>query len=311
MKDNTLALGSLDNYLIIDKLEKGGYSTVYKVKHEKTNKLFAAKVVERYCKNEIEMNKKLSETQSPFINKYIDFLQGDLKLGKTEDFVSFFIFELCSKGSLNHYINSYYGGFEEKYCKVIFYKILQGIKVIHDNGICHRDIKADNILLDEEFNIKICDFGFSSYNKKIQDEYLGTRKYMAPEIVKGLTYDAIKADIFSLGVLLFNLRTSKFLFDLTKVNGTSLYDYVKDKNEIIWKIAESNGIRGLSNEFKKLFLKMVSFEPNERPNINDILEDEWFSEIRNLTKVDFEKLNQEVSNEFKKRERVFSLEKHD
>ena len=134
---------------------------------------------------------------------------------------------------------------------------------------------------------------------------------MAPEIVKGLTYDAIKADIFSLGVLLFNLRTSKFLFDLTKVNGTSLYDYVKDKNEIIWKIAESNGIRGLSNEFKKLFLKMVSFEPNERPNINDILEDEWFSEIRNLTKVDFEKLNQEVSNEFKKRERVFSLEKHD
>ena len=71
MKDNTLALGSLDNYLIIDKLEKGGYSTVYKVKHEKTNKLFAAKVVERYCKNEIEMNKKLSETQSPFINKYI------------------------------------------------------------------------------------------------------------------------------------------------------------------------------------------------------------------------------------------------
>ena len=134
---------------------------------------------------------------------------------------------------------------------------------------------------------------------------------MGPEIFKGLTYDGIKADIFSLGVLLFNLRTSKFLFDLTKVNGTSLYDYVKDKNEMIWKIAESNGIRGLSKEFKKLFLKMVSFEPNERPNIKDILEDEWFTEIRNLSKVDFEKLNQEVANEFKKRERVFSLEKHD
>ena len=284
---------------------------MHKIKHEKTNKLFAAKVVERYCKNEIEMNKKLSETQSPFINKYIDFLQGDLKIGKTEDFVSFFIFELCSKGSLNNYINSNFGGFEEKNCKVIFYKILQGIKVIHDNGICHRDIKADNILLDEEFNIKICDFGFSSYNKKFQEEYFGTRKYMAPEIVKGLTYDGIKADIFSLGVLLFNLRTSKFLFDMAKVNGTPLYDYVKDKNEIIWKIVESNGIRGLSNEFKKLFLKMVSFEPNERPNINEILKDEWFSEIKNLSKVDFEKLNQEVANEFKKRERVFSLEKHD
>jgi serine/threonine protein kinase len=311
MKDKTLALGSLENYLIIEKLEKGGYSTVYKVKHEKTNKLFAAKVVERYCKNEIEMNKKLSDTQSPFINKYIDFLQGDLKIGKTEDFVSFFIFELCSKGSLNQYINNYLGGFEEKYCKVIFYKIIQGIKVIHDNGICHRDIKMDNFLLDNEFNIKICDFGFSCYNKKYLDEYLGTRKYMAPEIVKGMAYDGIKADIFSLGILLFNLRTSKFIFDLNKVNGISLYDYIKDKNEMIWKIAESNGIKGLSKEFKNLFLKMVSYEPNERPNINDILNDEWFSEIRNLSKVDLEKLNQEVVNEFKKREKIFSLEKHD
>lgn len=311
MKESTSALGSLDNYLIIDKLEKGGYSTVYKIKDKKTDKLFAAKIVERYCKNEIEMNQKLSETQSPFINKYIDFLQGDLKLGKRVDFVSFFIFELCSKGSLNHYINSYFGGFEEKHCKVIFYKILQGIKVIHDNGICHRDIKIDNILLDEYFNIKICDFGFSSYNKKYHDEYLGTRKYMAPEIVKGIEYDGIKADIFSLGVLLFNLRTSKFLFDLAKVNGNSLYDYAKDKNEMIWKIAESNGITGLSNEFKNLFLQMVSLEPNERPNVNDILNDEWFSEIKNLSEVDLDKLNQEVVNEFKKRERIISLERHD
>ena len=204
------------------------------------------------------------------------------------------------------------GGFEEKHCKIIFYKILQGIKVIHDNGICHRDIKIDNILLDDEFNIKICDFGFSSYNKKFQDdEYFGTKKYIAPEIVKGMEYDGIKADIFSLGVLLFNLRTSKFLFDLAKVNGNSLYDYVKDKNEKIWKIVESNGIIGLSNELKKLFLKMVSFEPNERPSIEDILNDEWFSEIRNLSKIELDSLNQEVVNEFKRRERINYLGKHD
>lgn len=311
MKDNTQALGSLENYLIIDKLEKGGYSTVYKVKHEITSKLYAAKVVERYCKNEIEINKKLSETQCPFISQYIDFSQGELKLGKNEDFVSFFIFELCSKGSLNNYINSYLGGFKEKYCKFIFYKILQGIKVIHDNGICHRDIKVDNILLDEEYNIKICDFGFSSYNSKFLEEYLGTKKYMAPEIVKGLEYDGIKADIFSLGVLLFNLRTSKFLFDFTKVSGNSFYDYIKDKNEMIWKITETNGITGLSNEFKNLLLKMVSFEPNERPDVKDILKDEWFSEIRSLSDVDLEQLNQELVNEFKKRERILSLEKQE
>ena len=311
MKNKTKALGSLENYLIIDRLEKGGYSTVYKVKHEITNKFFAAKVVERFCKNEKEISIKLSETQSPFINKYIDFSQGELKLGKNEDFVSFFIFELCSKGSLNYYITSYLGGFEEKYCKLIFYKILQGIKVIHDNGICHRDIKVDNILLDEEYNIKICDFGFSSYNKKFFEEYLGTKKYMAPEIVKGLTYDGIKADIYSLGILLFNLRTAKFPFDLAKVNENSFYDYISDKNEMIWKIAESNGITGLSTEFKKLFLKMVSFDPDERPSINDILNDEWFSEIRNLSDFDLEQLNQELVNEFKKREIILSFEKHD
>ena len=73
---------------------------------------------------------------------------------------------------------------------------------------------------------------------------------------------------------------------------------------MIWKIAEANGITGLSNEFKNLLLKMVSFEPNERPDVKDILKDEWFSEIRSLSDVDLEQLNQELVNEFKKRERI-------
>ena len=56
---------------------------------------------------------------------------------------------------------------------------------------------------------------------------------------------------------------------------------------------------------------MVSFDPDERPSINDILNDEWFSEIRNLSDVDLEQLNQELVNEFKKREIILSFEKHD
>ena len=73
-----------------------------------------------------------------------------------------------------------------------------------DKKVAHLDVKSGNLLLDQNLDIKLTDFGCASYNQIDKlNEYTGTRPYMAPEIIEGDIFDGCKADIFSLGVLLF------------------------------------------------------------------------------------------------------------
>jgi serine/threonine protein kinase len=218
------------------------------------------------------------------------------------EFRSYIIYELCPKGSLEKYLSYGLGGFDENQSKFIFSEILIGIQECHKKGICHLDIKAENIFLGNEFNIKIGDFGFSSTNSFLEGDY-GTRGYKAPEVTNDKEYDGIKADIFSLGVLLLNIRTGKFLFkEANESKEKTVYDLVKDKDQRIWNIVESNDITGLSDEFKSLFLRMVSLNPKDRPSIDDILKDKWF----NLSKEERIKVAGEVRNEFIDREEILS-----
>ena len=296
-------LGSIDNKYIIEKeLGVGAYSIVYQVKEKEKGDEYAAKVIIHYQKNEIKISQILSSTNSPYIIKFIKFDQGEIKVRNKVEFRSYIIYELCPKGSLEKYLSYGLGGFDENQSKFIFSEILIGIQECHKKGICHLDIKAENIFLGNEFNIKIGDFGFSSTNSFLEGDY-GTRGYKAPEVTNDKEYDGIKADIFSLGVLLLNIRTGKFLFkEANESKEKTVYDLVKDKDQRIWNIVESNDITGLSDEFKSLFLRMVSLNPKDRPSIDDILKDKWF----NLSKEERIKVAEEVRNQFIDREEILS-----
>lgn len=298
-------LGSIDNKYIITKLlGNGAFSTVYQVKEKEKGDEYAAKVILHYQKNEVKVSQILSSTNSPYIVKFIKFDQGEIRVRNNVELRSYILYELCPKGSLEKYINYNFGGFNENQSKFIFSEILKGILECHKKGICHLDIKAENIFLDSKFNIKIGDFGFSSTNSFLEREY-GTRGYKAPEVTKDNEYDGIKADIFSLGVLLLNIRTAKFLFKETKEGKEkTVYDLVKDKDKQIWNIIEGNSIQGLSDEFKSLFLRMVSLNPKDRPSIDDILKDKWF----NLSQEERIRVAEEVRQEFIDREEMLSPE---
>ena len=297
-----------EKYPIIEKLGEGAYSSVYKVLNPETNELLAVKVVHKYCKNEMKINIQLSKIQSPYIIKYLGYSQGTINIEHNEDFKPYFLFELANKGELSAYINCGKNGFSEIQTKLIFYDILKGFNEIHNDEICHRDIKAENILFNtDDYNIKISDFGFSADSSELQNGIYGTKQYMAPEIIIDKEYDGIKADIFSLGVLLFYIRTSKCLFDQALSKTT--YDYIKNNKNIIWTIAETNGIYGLTKEFKELYLKMVAFNPNERPTIQEILNGEWMKEIINLSEDELKKMRQELTKELKEREAIILSQK--
>ena len=101
---------------------------------------------------------------------------------------------------------------------------------------------------------------------------------------EGIAYNGIDADNFALGTLLFDLVTSQRVF--RKADNNSIYPYIKEKNyEKFWKNIILNR-EDLTEEFKNLYVRMIAYEPTERPKIKDVLEDPWFHEINELEKKD-------------------------
>ena len=214
------------------------------------------------------------------------------------------------KGCLSYYINRS-KGFEEKIAKIIFKKILKSINFCHKNHICHLDIKPDNILLTSDFDPIFIDFGLSDYFDDSDEVPLkynirrGSYHYMSPEIFsnKIILYSGIKADIFSLGVLLFHLVTGKYGFKIP-TNKDNSYKYIIDeKNELFWTTVKGNiENKELSEEFKNLYIQMISFKPEKRPSIDEILtESPWMKEINELKEEDkdkYDELKEQMSAKF-------------
>ena len=165
-----------------------------------------------------------------------------------------------------------------------------------------------NILVDEFYNPKICDFGFATDIKGKDgsgklEEYLGTEEYAAPEIHMNRPYDGIKADIFSLGVILINLVTGKPDF-LKAFRFDPFYSLIMIRHFNLYWNTVNNQLGETSDEFKNLYIKMVSFTPKERPNIDEIFNDPWMKEIKDLNDEEYKILEKEVYEEFKRLEEI-------
>ena len=307
----------IDNkYIIQEKIGFGGTANVYKVKEINTNKIYAAKILKnepKYFDNEVKMLKLIKEN-SYMINLIDTGFGPIIKNGLSLKNKQYLILEYASKGVLFDYIYHPKRGFGEKYTKLIFKKILLGINECHKKGICHRDIKIDNILLDENFNPKIADFGFSTLiqgkdGTGILKTPLGTRSYEAPEILLKRNYNGVKVDIFSLGCVLFNLTTGKIGFEEATIRD-EFYRLImfKHYNQCWNKI--NNNIGVVSEEFKNLYINMICYDAKKRYEIDYILEkDPWFNEIRNLSKEEFENLEEEIKKDFSERENEIELKK--
>ena len=321
--DKNTQLGMINNrYSLVKELGSGGTSIIYKAIDLQTQKEFAIKVFHDYhspfLENEVKINKMISQSKSPFFIEYFGSSVGYFSFGEKKEFKTFMVLEYADKGEAISYFTHHGIGLNEKHTKICFSKILKRVKALHRMGICHLDLKLDNILLcGENYTIKIADFGFSSFiekNKKgkakKQNKNVGTKNYTAPEIVLGKKYDGERADIFSLGVILFNIRLSKFGFTEFVVDKkdidlkNNLYQYIKDKKpNLYWELlGKYIDINDLSDEFKDLFFKMVSFNPKERPTIEEIYNHAWLKDIRNLNDKEWEQYEQEFINELKIRE---------
>ena len=302
----------IDNkYVLFDKKGEGATSKVYLVKDPNTDKFYAGKILlnqNNLFDKEIEILNRLRPTNNPYIINLIDSGNGEIiRANKPPVTKSYLILEYASKGELFNYIFCPKKGLQEKFSKIIFAKILKGVQSFHNQGICHRDLKMQNVLLDDNFNPKICDFGFATLNNGKLTESLGTLNYAAPEVLLKQPYDGFKADIFSLGVVLLTLVSCKIGFVQARKKDPFYRLIMTRHYDKYWSVV-SRQITGISEELKNLYIKMVQFRPDERPTIEQILNDEWFNEIRNLNDEQLSHLEEELRQEFVEREKIVNNE---
>ena len=168
--------------------------------------------------------------------------------------------------------------------RTYFHQLVEAVECLHASQICHFDIKPDNILVDENFCLKLADFGLALKVTKTKtlSSPVGTTNYLCPEMHKGEEYDAYKADLFSLGVTLFTMISGSIPFVKAKTDDT-MYKWIVRKNfEEFWKIHENfKKQKGqfYSKNFRDLIEKMLAYDPKDRLSIEEIKAHPWYKDF--------------------------------
>lgn len=201
-----------ERYEIIEKIGAGGMADVYKAKCHKLNRYVAIKVLKaEYSSNKNFVSKFRVEAQSaaglmhPNIVNVYDV--GD------EDGMYYFVMELVEGITLKNYIEKKIR-LSVKEAVSIAIQVSMGIEAAHNNGIIHRDIKPQNIIISKEGKVKVADFGIAraATSDTITSHAMGSVHYTSPEQARGGYSDA-KSDIYSIGITLFEMVTGRVPFD--------------------------------------------------------------------------------------------------
>lgn len=162
----------------------------------------------------------------------------------------------------NHLLR--HGPIHPEKAKKIFTQLVGAVAYVHNMSCVHRDLKLENILLDKNENVKLCDFGFTrDYEGKMSylQTFCGTVCYSAPEMLKGEKYAGEKVDVWSLGIILFALLTGELPFDDD--------DDMVTKHKIL--TTEPNYPESMPLDAKALICQLLSKRPLIRPTLADIL----------------------------------------
>lgn len=187
-------------------LGRGGFGKVNLGLHKLTRRLVAIKSInKRFLVDERSKRKIENETRLLKMMRH----ESVIKLYETFETDKHFLFimEICVGGDLLSYTRKR-KCLPEKVAKHMFYQIVIGLGYIHSRNVIHRDIKLENLLIDNMGHVKIADFGVGTYwpdKTKVCKDNCGTLAYLAPEVVSNHGYTDGKIDIWAAGVTLFAL----------------------------------------------------------------------------------------------------------
>uniref|UniRef100_A0A8C7KC27 non-specific serine/threonine protein kinase n=1 Tax=Oncorhynchus kisutch TaxID=8019 RepID=A0A8C7KC27_ONCKI len=254
----------IGNYRLLKTIGKGNFAKVKLARHVLTGKEVAVKIIDKTQLNSSSLQKccldwiELSALFS--VVKLFEVIETEKTL--------YLIMEYASGGEVFDYLVAH-GRMKEKEARAKFRQIVSAVQYCHQKCIVHRDLKAENLLLDADMNIKIADFGFSNeftMGNKL-DTFCGSPPYAAPELFQGKKYDGPEVDVWSLGVILYTLVSGSLPFD-----GQNL----KELRERV--------LRGkyripfyMSTDCENLLKKFLILNPTKRGSLEQIMKDRWMN----------------------------------
>uniref|UniRef100_A0A8C0KAJ1 non-specific serine/threonine protein kinase n=1 Tax=Canis lupus dingo TaxID=286419 RepID=A0A8C0KAJ1_CANLU len=260
---------------IVGELGDGAFGKVYKAKNKETGALAAAKVIETKSEEELEDYTVeidiLATCDHPYIVKLLGAYYYDGKL--------WIMIEFCPGGAVDAIMLELDRGLTEPQIQVVCRQMLEALHFLHGKKIIHRDLKAGNVLMTLEGDIRLADFGVSAKNLKTlqkRDSFIGTPYWMAPEVVmcetmKDTPYD-YKADIWSLGIT---------LIEMAQIEPPH---HELNPMRVLLKIAKSEPPTLLtpskwSMEFRDFLKTALDKNPETRPSAAQLLEHPFVSSI--------------------------------
>jgi tRNA A-37 threonylcarbamoyl transferase component Bud32 len=274
----------IDGFIIEKVIGSGSYAVVRLAKDEQTNVKYAIKTYDKY--KLFDANRRKNVRREISILSTMEH-KSIIKLHKTVDTPTqiHLIMEYIGTTSLHGFLKSQPDRkLSEEQAKPIFKQIVEAIAHCHKNNTVHRDIKMENVLINDKKEVKLIDFGFSIIitKDKTLNVFCGTPSYMSPELASKKEYVGQYADIWALGILLFIMLTGKFPFKSS------------DEKELFKRIAKGSyeTPADLSGEAQSILSKMLKVNPADRCSADDILEDNWLQGRTNS----YRQLGQYLSN---------------
>ncbi|XP_066534617.1 MAP/microtubule affinity-regulating kinase 3a isoform X1 [Hoplias malabaricus] len=254
------------NYRLLKTIGKGNFAKVKLARHILTGREVAIKIIDKTQLNPTSLQKLFREVRIMKILNHPNIVKL-FEVIKTEKTL-FLVMEYASGGEVFDYLVAH-GRMKEKEARAKFRQIVSAVQYCHQKNIVHRDLKAENLLLDADMNIKIADFGFSNeftVGNKL-DTFCGSPPYAAPELFQGKKYDGPEVDVWSLGVILYTLVSGSLPFD-----GQNL----KELRERV--------LRGkyripfyMSTDCENLLKRFLVLNPAKRGTLEQIMKDRWIN----------------------------------